>query len=477
MQDTGSTLGDQIQQTKDHHHPHHLTKDLQMSATGSVPADKQLASREKLCETVTIVQGGIKLQPDKLTTPFPTLNGEQKPETSCQHTSELVLMEKAMSEIAGNAYPGIPYEADNHGNSSTNEILTKADLQEVSAAQCSVDKLAQELCVEKITVKSVVKEETEIPVLEGSVCNGLENPKHSTDKISEIIPSPIQVEGKEIDETMNINLSSGVSINISSRESSESSPLLQEVNVLCTSDSLERTAYKQNATGGGSEALPLNKVTSEETSRMLQVSDNRIQQDNKDTCVGLQSSKNEVEVLPLNLEIPENLKFVDCVEEKDTDTVQLTSGLTISSADEEEAGDDESVSSVDSFSVATTVVTRELSTQNVTIEKLEHDDESAKMSTAETSAQGSVSVPLECKLSSLELSRNTTGEAMSDADRTSTKGTMARSISVASDQQRTERDSANHSPADVMLASPSISSYSDVQSEVLYSCRLSTFPQ
>jgi hypothetical protein len=68
----------------------------------------------------------------------------------------------------------------------------------------------------------------------------------------------------------------------------------------------------------------------------------------------------------------------------------------------------------------------------------------------------------------LELNRNTTGEASSDAGSISRNETVAGSISVASEQQRTERDSANHSPADVMLASPSISSYSDAQSEVLF---------
>jgi hypothetical protein len=160
---------------------------------------------------------------------------------------------------------------------------------------------------------------------------------------------------------------------------------------------------------------------------------------------------------------------VECVE-KDIDTVQLTSDINISSAvkDEEEADDNESVSSVDSFSVATTVVTCELSTQSFSTEKHEHDDESTELSTVETTAQGSVSVPLECKLSSLELNRNTTGEASSDAGSISTNGTVAGNISVASELQRTERDSANHSPADVMLASPSISSYSDAHSEVLF---------
>jgi hypothetical protein len=306
-------------------------------------------------------------------------------------------------------------------------------------------------------------------VWEGSVCNGLENPEHSSDKISETNSLPAQVEGKEVGETTNKNLSTDVNTNISPRKSSESSQLLPEVNVLCTSDSVERTAPKQNTIGGELEALSLNKVSSEEIPRMLQVSDIGIQQDNRDASVGLQGSGDEVQVLPLNLDISENLEFVECVE-KDIGTVQLTSDTKISSAlkDKEEAEDDESVSSVDSFSVATTVMTCELSTQSFTMEKHECEGESTKMSTAETTAQGGASVPLECKLSSLELDRNTTGEASSDAGSISTNGAMARSISVASEQQRTERDSANHSPADVMLASPSMSSYSDAQSEVLF---------
>lgn len=457
MQDTGSTSGDRVQQAKD----------FQMSTTGSLPAEKELANREQLCETVTIAQGGVKLQTDEHVTSFPMLREEWKPETSHQQTSELVLME--MSETARNVYTAIPCDGDKHENSDKNAIHTKDDIQEVSAAECPVGKLDQELCVEKITVKSVVEEEAKIPVLEGSVCNGLENPKLSTDKISGTVSSPAQVEGKEMGETTNKNLSTNANTNVSPPKLSESSYLLPEVNVLCTSDSLERTEHKQNTIEGESEALPSNKVTSEEISRMLQVSDIGIQQDNRDTSVGLQSSEVEVHVLPLNLDIPENLKFVECVE-KDIDTVQLTSDINISSAvkDEEEADDNESVSSVDSFSVATTVVTCELSTQSFSTEKHEHDDESTELSTVETTAQGSVSVPLECKLSSLELNRNTTGEASSDAGSISTNGTVAGNISVASELQRTERDSANHSPADVMLASPSISSYSDAHSEVLF---------
>jgi hypothetical protein len=431
MQDTGSTLADQVQMST---------------------AEKQL------CETDTIVQGGIKLQIDEHTTPSPNLKGEQKAEAS-----ELALMEKVQSEKAGKACPGIPHDADNRGNSDTSGIVAR-DVEEISSADCPVGKLAQLLSVQEITVKSIVEGETEIPALEGSVCNGLEDPKHSTDKISDAVSSPAQVEGKEMDETMNINWSADVNTDISSRKPSESSHLSPEVNVSCTSDSLERTACKQNATGGGLEALP-----TEELCVMLQVSDNRIQQDNEDTGVGLQGSKDEVQVLPLNLEIPENSKLADCVEDKDT---ELTGGIT----DEEEAGDDESVSSVDSFSVATTVVTRELSTQSFTVEKLEHDEESAKMAAAETSEEGGVSGPLECQLPSSESNRDAVGEASCDAGSISRTGTMAGSISVASEQQRTERDSANHSPADVMLASPSISGYSDAQSEVLYSCRLFTFP-
>lgn len=463
MQDTGSTSGDQVQQAKD----------FQKSTTGSLPAEKELANREQLCETVTIAQGGIKLQTDELVKSFPMLKEEYKPEPSHQQTSELVLVEKVMAETARNACTGIPYDDDKHENSDKNGIHTKNDIQELSAAECPVGKLDQELCVEKITVKSVVKEETKIPMSEGSVCKGLENPEHSTDKISGTVSSPAQVEGNEVGETTNENLSTNADTNVSPQKLSESSYLLPEVNVLCTSDSLERTAHKQNTIEGESEALPSNKVTSEENSRMLQVSDIRIQPDNRDTSVGLQSSEVEVHVLPLNLDIPENLKFVDCVE-KDIDTVQLTSDIQISSAvkDEEEADDDESVSSVDSFSVATTVMTCELSTPSFSAEKHEHDEESAELSTVETTAHGSVSVPLECKLSSLELNRNTTGEASSDAGSISTNGTMAGSVSVASELQRTERDSANHSPADVMLASPSISSYSDAHSEVLF-----IFPQ
>jgi hypothetical protein len=463
IQDTGSTLGDQIQQEKD----------LHTSTTGSLPTEKQLANTEQLCQTVTIAQSGIKLQIDKHKAPIPMLKGEQTPETSHQHTSELVLME-VMPETARNACPGFLCEAVNHGN----EVQTKNHIQDVSTAGCPVDKLDQELCVEKITEKSVMKEERKIPVLEGSASNSLENPQHSIDKISETISSPSQVEEKEVGETENKNLSASVSTNISPNKSSESSHLLPEVNVLCTSDSLKRTAYKQNTSGGDLEALPLNKVTSEEISRMLPVSDIKLQQNNRDTSVELQNGKSDVQVLSLNLGVPENLKLVDCDEEKDIAGVQLPSGVKLNSTDEKEDDDDASVSSVDSFSVATTVVTCELSTQSFTMEQLDHDhddddddddDESAEMSTAESSTQGSVSVPLECKLSSLESNRNTTGEASSDAGSSiSANETMAGSICVASEQQRTERDSANHSPADVMLASPSISSYSDAQSEVLF---------
>lgn len=43
-------------------------------------------------------------------------------------------------------------------------------------------------------------------------------------------------------------------------------------------------------------------------------------------------------------------------------------------------------------------------------------------------------------------------------------------------RQSSERDSANHSPADVMLASPSLSSISDNHSEVRYYSCAGSFP-
>ena len=64
---------------------------------------------------------------------------------------------------------------------------------------------------------------------------------------------------------------------------------------------------------------------------------------------------------------------------------------------------------------------------------------------------------LECKVPSLQCDDSMSSEAAADVHGVSTDGDMA----AAAVHQGNERDSANHSPADVMLASPSISSYSD----------------
>jgi hypothetical protein len=124
----------------------------------------------------------------------------------------------------------------------------------------------------------------------------------------------------------------------------------------------------------------------------------------------------------------------------------------LSAKDTEES---ESVSSIDSFSVATAV------------EKHVPEDEGAEKSVAWDATEGSASVLLESNLSSLELNENVTRETSSDTDSVSGNGGKAESFGAVSEQQTTERDSANHSPVDVMLASPSISSCSDAQSEVL----------
>lgn len=454
--DTGSTSGDTVQQAGD----------LQVSVTASIPAEKQLTGKEELCEGITIAPGGIEVQIDK--PKGLVVKEERKSGTPHQPSSELVLEERVLSETAHSVFTGVPGGVGNCEDSDIIEIDAKKEIQEMSAAECPVDNL---VCMQKFPVKSIVKGETKIAVLEGSVCNGLESPEHlTTDKISDINSSATQVERKEVHETTNKKLSASVATTISSLESSESCQLGPEVHVLATSDPLERTAEEQNRIGE-LEASPLNIKCSEEISGKLQISVNRILQDNKDTDVGFQDSEGEVQVLPLNVDILGNLKFVKSVE-KDID-----SGDTKISAVEDMEGpeDNESISSVDSFSVATIVLARKSSTETLTMEKLAHEEEGAKESVAEMSAQGSGSVPLECTLSSLELNGGVIGEASSDAGSMSRNGATAGTFALVSKQQRTERDSANHSPADVMLASPSISSCSDAQSEVMcstHACRL-----
>ncbi|KDR20045.1 uncharacterized protein LOC110829398 [Zootermopsis nevadensis] len=444
-EDTGSTSGDKSQQVED----------LQVSITASLPAERQQTGKD-LRETVTIVCGDKEIKIDK--PKGPAVKEETTLEASHQQSLELVLKERVLTETALSVFTGVPGEVGNCEDSDMNEIDIKKEIQEMSAVEFPVDKL---VCVQKIPVKSVMKEEAKIAMLEGSICNGLESPEHLTDKISDTDSSVAQVE-KEVHE----KLTTSVATNISPQVSSESSQTLPEVHVLATREPLERTAEEQNSVGGVVEALPMNIISSEEISRRLQISDIRIQQDNKDTSVGCEDSEDEAQVLPLNINISDDLKFVESFE-KSIDSIQLAIDTKVSSVveDMEEPEDNESVSSVDSFSVATTIVTRKSSIETLTMEKLAHEEEDSKKSAGEVTVEGSESVPLECTLSSLELNENVKGEASSDADGMSGNGAMAGTFAVVSKHQRTERDSANHSPADVMLASPSISSCSDAQSE------------
>jgi hypothetical protein len=456
--DTGSISGDTVQQSED----------LQISTTTFLSAEKQLTNKEQLCEIVAIALDNTKSHTDKSKSLLPIVTEESQLEAAYQQGSELVL-EKVLSVTAPTVCIDVPGDTYKYEDLDISEIDAKKErkmIQETNAVDCPVDKLDQELCSQKIPAKSVVKE-TKIAMLEGSVCNGLESPEHLTDKISGTNSSAAQVEGKEVVETTNTNLSTSVDAYISPQESPEYRNLLPEVYILAVSDPLESIAQKKNSIEGGLEDLPLNRVSTEEICGKLQALDIEIQQDNRDICVGLQGSEGEVQVLPLNIDISEDLEFVKSVE-KDIDSVQLMSDIQTSSSVE----DSDSISSVDSSSVATTLMAHESSTEASTVENHSHDNEDAKKSRA--AAQRSDSVSLECKLPSLELNENAIGEASSDAHCVLRNGAVAGSFSAASEQQRTERDSANHSPADVMLASPSISSYSDAQSEVWF-CTCSLF--
>ncbi|KAJ9574991.1 hypothetical protein L9F63_007819, partial [Diploptera punctata] len=118
-----------------------------------------------------------------------------------------------------------------------------------------------------------------------------------------------------------------------------------------------------------------------------------------------------------------------------------------------------SSSSIDSFSEKMARITNN---ESPSMEKHSQEDENIKKPVVEESLQHNAeSVSLECKLSSLELSANVTGEACPDVGDISTSREVVGNYAAASEHHGTERDSANHSPADVMLASPSISSYSD----------------
>ena len=452
-QDTDSTPEDTKQQAED----------LHVSATASVLAEKHLLDTEHLCENVTSARGGIKVKTDRPESPFRIAEEETKPECSPQQSSGL-LTEKVLSETCSGVYIVAAGEADNHVKLVINECYTE---KEMNATECPLSNLDQEICLQKIPVNLAVREDPKIVLLESSFCNSLDSPEHLTDQISDTDSLPAQVEGKEVHETAD-KLDTSIGINISHQESSESCSLLPEVCVVAVSDSVERTAQKQSSIAGGLDALPLDKVKMEDQSVKLQESDIRIQQDYGGTSEECRGSKSEVQVSPLNIIVTESLKFVESVENDDSVPLISDTKISLSAEDTEETEDSESVRSIDSFSVASAVITHKASTETLAVEKHVPEDEGAKQSVTWDATEGSASVLLECNLSSLELNENVTGETLSDMDSVSGNGGKAESFVAVSEQQTAERDSANHSPVDVMLASPSISSCSDAQSEVLF---------
>lgn len=451
-QDTDSTPEDTKQQAED----------LQVSATTFLLAEKQFVDTEKLCENVTGGHGGIKIKIDRPQSPFRLAEEEAKPEYSPQQSPEL-LTEKDLSETCSGVSTVAAGEADNCEELGVNECDTE---KEMNATECPLSSLDQEIYLQKIPVNLVVEEDSKIVLLEGSFCNSVDCPEHLTDQISDTDSLPAQVEEKEVLETAD-KLETNVGVNISQQEPSESCSLFPEVCVVAISDSVERTAQTQSSIAGGLDALPLDKVTMEDASNKLQESDIRIQQDYGGTGEEFQGSKSEIQVLPLNIIVTENSKFVESVENDVSIPLISDTKISLSTEDTEETEGSESVSSIDSFSVATAVITCKTSAEILAVEKHVPEDEGAQKSVAWDAPEGSASVLLECNLSSLELNENVTRETSSDADSVSGNGGKAESFGAVSEQQTTERDSANHSPVDVMLASPSISSCSDVQSEVL----------
>lgn len=449
-QDTDSIPKDTKQQAED----------LQVSATVFLLAEKQLVDTEQLCENVTSAHGGIKIKTDRPQSTFHIAEEETKPECSPQQSSEL-LTEKDLSETCSGFYTVAAGEADNCEELGVNECDTE---KEMNATECPLSNLDQEIYLQKIPVNLVVKEDPKIVLLEGSFCNNLDFPKHLTDQISDTDSLPAQVDEEKVLETAD-KLETSVGLIISHQEPSKSCSLFPEVCVVAVSDSVERTAQTQSSIAGGLDALPLDKVTMEDISIKLQESDIRIQQDYGGTGEEFQGSKSEVQVLPLNIIVTENSKFVESVENEVSIPLISDTKISLSAEDTEETEESESVSSIDSFSVATAVITRKASAETLAVEKHVPEDEVAEKSVAWD--EGSASVLLECNSSSLELNENVTRETLSDTDSVSGNGGKAESFGAVSEQQTTERDSANHSPVDVMLASPSISSCSDAQSEVL----------
>lgn len=450
--DTDSTPKDTKQQAED----------LQVSATALLLAEKQLVGTEQLCESVTSAHGGVKIKTDRPQSPFHIVEEETKPECSPQQSPEL-LTEKDLSETCSCVYTVAAGEADNCEELGINECDTE---KEMNATECPLSNLDQKIYLQKNPVNLVVKEDPKIVLLEGSFCNGLDCPEHLTDQISDTNSLRAQIEEKEVLETSD-KLDTSVGVNVSRQEPSESCYLFPEVCVVAISDSVERTAQTQSSIAGGLDALPLDKVTMEDISIKLQESDIRIQQDYGGTGEEFRGSKSEVQVLPLNIIVTENSKFVESVE-NDVISIPLISDtkISLSAKDTEETEESESVSSIDSFSVATAVITRKPSAETLAVENHVPEDEGAEKSVAWDATEGSASVLLESNLSSLELNESVTRET-SDTDCVSGNGGKAESFGAVSEQQTTERDSANHSPVDVMLASPSISSCSDAQSEVL----------
>jgi hypothetical protein len=431
-----------------------------VSATASLLAEKQLVDTEQpeqLCENVNSADGGIKIQIDRPKSPFHIAEGEPKPE---------LVAEKVLSQTGFGVCAVAAGEADICENLDINECDTE---KEMNTTEYPLGDLDQELHSQKIPVNSAVKEDPKIVMLESSFCNILESPECLPDQINDTDSLPAQVEGKEDHETADQNLDTSVDLNISHQESSESCSLLPEVYVLAISDSVERTAQKQSSIAGGSDSLSLEKLNMEDMSIKLQDSDIRIEQDSRGTDEEFHGSESEVQVMPLSVIVAENLKFIDRVE-KDSDSVPLISDTKMSwpVEDEEETENSESVSSVDSYSVATTVIIHKSSTETMMMEKHVPENEGVKKSATEDATKGSSSVLLECQVSSPQLNENVMGETSCDTDSVSGNGGKAESFTAVSEQQRSERDSANHSPADVMLASPSISSCSDAQSEVLF---------
>jgi len=450
-QDTDSTPKDTKQQAED----------LQVSASAFLLGEKQLVDTEQLCENITSAHGGIKIKTDRPQSPFRLAEEEEaKPECSPQQSLEL-LTEKDLLETCSGVYTVAAVEADNCEGLGINDCDTE---KEMNATDCLVSNLDQEICLQKIPVNLVVKEDPKIVLLEGSFCSSLDCPEHLTDQISDTDSLPEQVEEKEVLETAD-KLETIVGVNISHQEPSESCSLFPEVCVVDISDSVERTAQTQSSIAGGFDALSLDKVTMEDISIKLQESDIRIQQDYGGTGEEFQGSKSEVQVLPLNIIVTERSKFVESIENDVSIPLINDTKMSLSAEDTEETEGSESVSSIDSFSGATAVITRKASAETLAVEKLIPEDEGVEKSVAWDTTEGSASVLLECNLSSLELNENVTRETSSDTDSVSGNGGKAESFGAVSEQQTTERDSANHSPVDVMLASPSISSCSDVQSE------------